>query len=224
MALTGLGSWNAITPEYFTSAMASGAKLGLSARSQDEEEQSAADRLKLAYDQLGAKEQMASELAQAKQAQAEAALALRAQQLDSLNEYRQQVLENQRKHLEGGAASIVTHPEVPGMQFLRNPSGSETPVVRPAKDMSEGERLRLALEAQNQMKLGSQELATDPSYQSRTNLAGQVLSKVMPKQEAKQEAPPVKDDTLVEVTNPSGKRVRIRKSQLEDALKQGYKQ
>lgn len=36
--------------------------------------------------------------------------------------------------------------------------------------------------------------------------------------------PLLQDDTLVSVINPSGKRVRISKSQLDDALSQGYKQ
>lgn len=67
-----------LTPPNFLGAMEAGASTGLRARQQDIEEYQAADRLKLAYDQLAKQERVASMQALAKQKQGEAALALRA--------------------------------------------------------------------------------------------------------------------------------------------------
>lgn len=88
MALAGLGPWNDITPSFFTSAMEAGARAGLSQRSQDEEQQSAADRLKLAYDQLASKEREESEQRRIQLRQIDAANALKAQQAAQLAQYR----------------------------------------------------------------------------------------------------------------------------------------
>lgn len=71
-----LPSW--LNQPNFLGAMEAGASTGLRARQQDIEEYQAADRLKLAYDQLAKQERVASMQALAKQKQGEAALALRA--------------------------------------------------------------------------------------------------------------------------------------------------
>lgn len=180
MAIGTIPSW--LELPNFVQAMREGAATGLAARRTDIDESQAADRLQLAYEQLAEKERASNELAAYRQQNAANALELRQAQLESLNAYRQQQLENQAKRMEGGSASIVTHPEVPGMQFLRNPSGSETPVVRPTKEV---DQLRLAMQAQNMLPLKSNELPTDPSYQSRTNLAAKVLQAVMPQEGTK---------------------------------------
>ena len=99
MALAGLGPWNEITPQFFTSAMERGASLGLSARKQDEEE-TAADRLKLAYDQLASDEKIASAKAQAELNYRNADLLLRAHANEGLQAYRQQESEARQKEAE----------------------------------------------------------------------------------------------------------------------------
>jgi hypothetical protein len=80
MALGTIPPW--LQPPNFLGAMREGAELGLSQRRQDTEESQTADRLKLAYQQLGAKERMAAAATQARQAQAQAALELRRNFLD----------------------------------------------------------------------------------------------------------------------------------------------
>lgn len=88
--LTGIPPW--LQPHDFIGAARSGASLGLQARGQDIENQQAADRLQLAYDQLASQERRESEAAKQKQNLAAATLALRGQQMDMLNEYRQNSL------------------------------------------------------------------------------------------------------------------------------------
>lgn len=43
----------------------------------------------------------------------------------------------------GSDASIVEHTEVPGFQFLRQPSGQEIPIQRPEKGMSEANKISI---------------------------------------------------------------------------------
>src|SRR5678816_3049513 len=80
--------------------------------------------------------------------------------------------------LEAGQAQIVEHAEAPGLKFLRNPSGSESVIERPNKDLSEGQLLDYSMRAYNMMKPGASELGNEPSYQARTNYAGEVLRKL----------------------------------------------
>lgn len=77
-----------------------------------------------------------------------------------------------------GKASIVEHPEAPGMKFLRNPSGAETPIIRPAKDMTLGQKAQLTLSGLRSMQQGTFERATDPMYQMRTNYVGGLLKEL----------------------------------------------
>lgn len=93
MALFGLGPWNEISPAFFTQAMERGASLGLSERQQEREEKSAADRLRLAYDQLHSMERRASEAAQTRLKIGMAAQALRAQQLGEMKDYRDNMIQ-----------------------------------------------------------------------------------------------------------------------------------
>ena len=86
MPLAPTAPW--IIPPDYTGAMARGAQLGLSARNQDREEKSAADRLKLAYDQLDRHEKIAS-------ANAAEKLAFETKKLDLMGEYNKQRLEAQ---------------------------------------------------------------------------------------------------------------------------------
>ena len=84
-------------------AMEAGTSAGLGARGLDIREETAADRLRMAYDQLAAKEDMAAQMAAAKQqmaheqlmgktALAQAAMDLRSQQNDALNQSRADTL------------------------------------------------------------------------------------------------------------------------------------
>lgn len=78
-----------LVPPNFIGAAEGGARLGLSARSQDIEEQSAADRLKLAYDQLAKQERVASMQAQQKLQLGEAANKLRMAHEEALQSHYQ---------------------------------------------------------------------------------------------------------------------------------------
>lgn len=84
-----------LQPTDVLGAMSRGAQLGLAQRSQwdteareQSQEAMAADRLRLAYDQMAMEERRASEAAQARQQQASAALLLRKQEAEMLNEFR----------------------------------------------------------------------------------------------------------------------------------------
>lgn len=88
MALSGLGPWNQITPEFFTQAMQAGARLGLASREADVGQEDASDRLKLAYTQLASKEKEEAEARKIQLKQIDAANALKAQQASALAQYR----------------------------------------------------------------------------------------------------------------------------------------
>lgn len=79
MAETDVPPWLHVTPDYFLSAIRTGSEAGLQRRGQDIQQQEAADRLRLAYDQLGAEQQQHSQEAAAKLALAQQAMALRQQ-------------------------------------------------------------------------------------------------------------------------------------------------
>lgn len=79
-------------PLDFVGAARAGASAGLQAREQDIQQAQSADRLQLAYDTLASQEKRASQQALARQQLAQASLALRGQQMDMLNQYRQQGL------------------------------------------------------------------------------------------------------------------------------------
>jgi hypothetical protein len=72
-------------------------------------------------------------------------------------------------------AEVVSLPEVPGVKFIKQPSGTLLPIERPAKPMTEGERLSSAIRLQNMMGRKAGELYSSPAYQSRTNFAAQAL-------------------------------------------------
>lgn len=99
------------------------------------------------------------------------ALAERTQAANDLNAFRTGTLkENSRHHgaielsaaqkLLGGNASIITHPETPGVLYLRNPSGSEVPIIRPAKGLT-GESVVLDSDYRSQIRALEKKLATD---------------------------------------------------------------
>lgn len=89
MALGTIPPWLDVRPEQFVRAAASGAEAGISAARSAAAESEAADRLRLAYATLESQERRADEAAQAKLQAAQAALDLRAQQMESLDAYRQ---------------------------------------------------------------------------------------------------------------------------------------
>jgi hypothetical protein len=101
-----------LTPPDFIGAMRSGASLGLQARGQDRadeaqafEEQSSADRLKLAYDQLAKQERVASMQAMQKLQLGEAANALRAAHEQALGEHYKEMQAKAQKMIEVQTAS-----------------------------------------------------------------------------------------------------------------------
>lgn len=78
--------------------------------------------------------------------------------------------------LARGEAQIVEHPEAPGLKFLRNPSGAESVIERPAKDMTDAQKATFALKAFNAFKpLSEGENVEGPMYNARTNYAGGLL-------------------------------------------------
>lgn len=98
--LFGLGSWNEIGPEFFQNAMARGAQLGLSKRAQQREETSAADRLRLAYDQLHSQEKRAAEAEQVRLRVGLAAQQLRAQQMQNVLDFHKGELSLRERQLD----------------------------------------------------------------------------------------------------------------------------
>ncbi len=78
--------------------------------------------------------------------------------------------------LARGEATIIEHPEAPGLKFLRNPSGAESVIERPEKALTDAQKATFALKAFNAFKpLSSEENVEGPLYQSRTNYAGGLL-------------------------------------------------
>ena len=78
--------------------------------------------------------------------------------------------------LDAGQAEIVEHPEAPGLKFLRNPSGAESVIERPEKEMTPAQKATFALKAFNAFKpLSSEEDVEGPMYGARTNYAGSLL-------------------------------------------------
>lgn len=88
-----------LAPLDFLGAARAGAQAGLAAREQDIQQSQSADRLQLAYDTLASQEKRAAQATQARQQLAAASLALRGQQMDMLNQYRQQNLGLQQQRL-----------------------------------------------------------------------------------------------------------------------------
>lgn len=78
-------------PDY-VGAMQSGAAAGIALRRGEQEQAQAADRLRLAYEQLATNERIHAEDEAAKLQLAHASMALRAQQNDALNRYRENTL------------------------------------------------------------------------------------------------------------------------------------
>lgn len=89
-----------LIPTDVIGSMSRGAQLGLSARSQDEAEASAADRLRLAYDQMAQEERRASELSAFRQQQAAQALQMKHEQAQMLNAYRQAEIQQKQSAAE----------------------------------------------------------------------------------------------------------------------------
>lgn len=99
-----LGPWN--TPPNFLAAMSGGASAGLQARGQDITARGqdiaageAADRLAMAYQQLAGEEQARAQAAKEKMDIATAANAIKAQQIDMLNQWHQAQVAAQRAKL-----------------------------------------------------------------------------------------------------------------------------
>lgn len=170
-------------------AMSRGAQLGLEQRRESVSESEAADRLKMAYEQMANEERRASELQKYRADQAAMALIQKQQQAEMLNAYRMGQLEVARQKADdladhyaameeknNAAASIVTHDEFPGVKFLKQPSGHEQ--VINSGELSPSQKLEHTERAYNMMKMGPQELANDPSYSSRTNAANAILQAV----------------------------------------------
>lgn len=89
-----------LIPPDFVGAMRAGAQLGLEQRQQDIAQSEAADRLRLAYDQLASEEQQRARETQSRMDLAKASLALRGQQMDATQAYRAGLLENAQKRMQ----------------------------------------------------------------------------------------------------------------------------
>jgi len=92
--------WLNIGPETFTGAMAAGSKLGLGARAEDIRQETAADRLQLAYQQLASKEGMAQQALQGRMALANAQMELRDKTLDLNASMRSRALDQQMANID----------------------------------------------------------------------------------------------------------------------------
>ena len=198
-----LPPWLQINPRDYLAAVESGTRAGLSIRQASEQAWESAQRMQMEQQaqqqrqqQLGVENQQ-NRLAQEqldRYRQQQAATAAQRATISDANEKAMQkfreaeVTETGRHNLAteqektgelARGASLVNHPELPGYTFLRNPSGAESVVSRPARPMTDEGRMGLQLRASNAMKLGSED-PTDPAYQSRTNLAGGILRSLSP--------------------------------------------
>lgn len=99
-----LGNWN--QGVNFMEAIRSGAGLGAQLRGQDIAEAEAGDRLQLAYNQLAEQERAAGERARLAHENQQAALALRAAQASSMEQYRRDQIKAREEQL-GQAASAA---------------------------------------------------------------------------------------------------------------------
>ncbi len=97
MAIMPIAPWT-VAPD-FLGAMRAGTSAGLEMRQQNMQESQAADRLRLAYDQLASEEQQRAQESQNKLELAHASLALKGEQMDALNNYRQGLLQNQEQRM-----------------------------------------------------------------------------------------------------------------------------
>jgi hypothetical protein len=91
--------WLNVTPQTWLGAMESGSAAGTRQRAQAFAESEAADRLRLAYDSLASHERMQNEQVQSKVEQAQAAMALRESQMQSLQDYREQQIAQKQNEL-----------------------------------------------------------------------------------------------------------------------------
>ena len=96
--------WLDYTPQFFTGAMEAGTAAGqrersqaLAERTQEASRSEAADRLRFAYNSLAAKEEQAGQLAAQKHELAQAAMELRGQQMQGLQDYREQQMKERDK-------------------------------------------------------------------------------------------------------------------------------
>lgn len=89
-----------LIPPDFIGAMRAGAQAGLEQRGQDIGASEAADRLKLAYDQLASEEQQRAKETQSRMDLAKASLALRGHQMDMLGQYRQGMIANAQQRMQ----------------------------------------------------------------------------------------------------------------------------
>lgn len=97
MALAPIAPWT-IPPDFLGAARA-GASLGLEQRGQDIAQGEAADRLKLAYDQLASEEATRARESAAKLDLAHSALALRGQQMAGLQDYREKQIADAQQRM-----------------------------------------------------------------------------------------------------------------------------
>lgn len=240
----GAPSW--VNPPNFLEAIRAGASTGLSLRQQDTQERDTADRLRLAYDQLQSQERRAAQAAQMKLELQQQNLGMKAQQLASQDQYRQSLAEVAKGRLaettahntameeisadrakslvDKGQAQFFTDPMAPGQVFLRQNTGHVTKVSGPPAES------RVTLGPEGSLKSFTGRVS-DPLVQQfmGTNAPPALQPKPFfnvvpgtPSDELKSQ--PDNADEMVSVINPSGKRVKIRKAQLQDALGQGYTQ
>lgn len=121
-----------LQPPNFLGAMEGGARLGIASRAQDIEQQSAADRLRLAYDQIAKQEQMANIRAQQQLKLGEAANVLRAAHEQALGEH--------YKAMQARADQTVANQKAANdlktVKYFKNSDGTLTAVNSLSGDVS----------------------------------------------------------------------------------------
>lgn len=181
-----------LIPTDVVGSMSRGAQLGLSARSQDEAEASAADRLRLAYDQMATEERRSSELQKYRMDQAAQSLLLKKQEHEMLNAYRQGELQTraaaqalQAKHFDElkrhnmameGRARLHN---VAGVGLVQEDADGNVDVVMPSgeKEPTAEQKARLALSAGTQLDKFATTPPTTPGGIQASNVAWNVLQK-----------------------------------------------
>lgn len=134
-------------------------------------------------------------------------------------------LEKAREALERGEATIVQHPEAPGMLFLRNPSGAESVIERGDREPTQLQRDTMAMRALGMRKPSSEtEQFTDPTgFKARQQMADQILGRYF------SGAPNMGTNAVtnaaqgrIRVRSPQGKEGTIPASQRAEAEAAGY--
>lgn len=229
-----------IVPPNFLGAMEAGTAAGQRERAQGASEREAADRLRYAYDSLAAKEQQSSELAAQKHELARAAMELRAQQMQGLQDYREGMLGAKDRELgirEQRAGDLYGYRNaLLGLKTDKLTQAQQaTEALRTARAESDAWRQKVAegglavREAEEARKVAADaqkaagqmdwsKMLTEPASAPKKSLWNRLFGG----DETGTVQPILPGTTRIRVKSPDGKIGSIPEEQLDDALAAGY--